>query len=332
MIHVVEAQCARLAERLARVRVRADEFLIGAVTPEEKRREANLWFFLVAICQSTRTLQGTIEGRWVRGWDYLVCSARRAMRSDPERFTAERLVNITGEALRGLFSDDGLTEHSTFDRIEERVRQWQDASWLLLEHYGGDVMGLYEAAQHRLRGEGGILARLAECRAYSDPVEKKSFLFIMFASRCGAWKIEDLDNLRVAIDYHIMRVALRSGVVCVEDRELERRLKARVAVTAEEDNIIREAVREACELLVRHSGQTVFDVDNILWSMGRNCCFYDYEPICGEHSCWRQGQCTFTRAVAYDCPGLCLFDGVCAGSRDAAYRAFWETNLYTHYY
>jgi len=332
MIQVVEAQCARLAERLAQVRVLEDEFLIRVSTPEEKRREANLWFFLVAICQSTRTLQGTIEGQWVRGWDYMVRAARRAMRSAPNYFTAEHLAGITPEALRSLFSDDGVAEHSTLDRIEERVGQWQDASRLLLERYGGDVMGLYEAAHHRLQGEGGILARLAECQAYSDPIEKKSFLFVMFASRCGAWQIEDLDNLHVAVDYHIMRVALRSGMVRVKDSELEHRLKARDAVSADEDNAIRGAVREACDLLVRYSGQTVFDVDNILWSLGRNCCFYDYDPICGENPCWRQEQCTFVRAVAYHCPGFCLFNGVCLGSRDAAYRAFWETNLYTHYY
>lgn len=332
MISVAEDQCARLAERLAQVQVRPDELLLPATTPEERHREANLWFFLVAICQATRTLQGVIEGQWVRGWDYMVRAARRALRSDPECFTAKRLVHITPAALRSLFSDDGLAEHSTLDRIEERVSQWRDASRLLIERYEGDVMGLYEAARHRLRGEGGILARLAECQAYSDPVQKKSFLFIMFATQCGAWQIEDLHNLHVAVDYHIMRVALRSGMVRIHDDVLSHRLRSREVVSADEDNLIREAVREACDLLVRHSGQSVFDVDHVLWSMGRNCCFYDYEPICGEHRCWRQGQCTFVRTIAYPCPGLCLFDGVCLASRDVVYRTFWETNLYTHFY
>jgi hypothetical protein len=312
--------------------VRADEFLVQSTTLEEKRREANLWFFLVAICQSTRTLQGTIDGRWVRGWDYLVRSARRTMRADAGWFMAERLVGVTGERLQSVFSDDGVAEHTTLDRIDERVALWQDASRLLLRRYDGDVMALYEQAHHRLRGTEGILARLAECQAYSDPVEKKSFLFIMFASRCGAWAVEDLENLRVAIDYHIMRVALRSGMVSVEASDLQRRLKARASVSPAEDNSIREAVREACELLVRYSGRSVFDIDNILWSLGRNCCFYDYEPICGEHRCWRQAQCTLIRAVTYDCPGVCPFDGACAGSRDPMHRDYWETALYTHYY
>ncbi len=98
----------------------------------------------------------------------------------------------------------------------------------MLALYDGDVMNLYEAARHRLRGEGGILQRLTAFDAYSDPVEKKSFLFIMFAYRCGAWEIEDLEHLEVAIDYHIMRVALRSGMVRVTDPDLERILKERL--------------------------------------------------------------------------------------------------------
>lgn len=332
MIQVDSQQCERLARRLDQVQVRPDAFLVVAHTNEERRREANLWFYLVAICQATRTLQGVIDGQWYRGWDYMAHAARRALRRDPETFTAQRLASITPDELRALFSDDGQAEHSTFDRIEERVGQWRQAASLLIAQYDGDVMNLYDQAHHHLRGEGGILQRLAAFDAYSDPVEKKSFLFIMFAFRCGAWQIEDLENLEVAIDYHIMRVALRSGMVRVVEPELEQTLKKRLPVSAEQDNRVREAVRQACALLVRHSRHSVFEVDNILWMMGRNCCFYDYEPICGANSCRRQNQCTLIRGIEYACPGACLFDGACFGSRDKAYQAFWETNLYTHYY
>ncbi len=336
MIVVDEFQCARVADRLDAVQVNPDEFLVRAETSEEKRREANLWFFLVAICQSTRTLQGTLEGQWYRGWDYMAHAARRALRSDPETFTAARLVNISDEELRSLFSDDGVAEHSTFDRIEERMAQWHDASQVLLDHYEGDVMVLYEAAGRRLRDTSpqhpGILARLSETAAYSDPVEKKSFLFTMFAQRCGAWEIRDLENLKVAIDYHIMRIALRSGMVRVQDAALERRLKARQPVTAEEDNLVREAVRQACDVTVRRSRHSIFDVDNILWMMGRNCCFYDHEPFCGWNTCEHQEECTFIRSTGYLCPGQCLLDGVCLASCDPHYRAYWETTLYTEFY
>ncbi len=326
-------QCARSARSLEALAVQPDAFLLPAATPAERRREANLWFFLVGICQSTRTLQGTIDGAWRRGWDYMVAAARRALRGDPDAFSAERLGAITPEALQALFSDTARPEDSTLDRIAERVDMLHDAAALLLAEYDGDVMRLYEAAGRRLRGPGGILARLAACTAYSDPVEKKSFLLVMFCVRSGAWQVADLEALGVAIDYHIMRIALRSGMVRVTDPLLAERLRTRAEVSAAEDNAVRTAVREACDLLVRAAGRTVFDVDNILWMVGRNCCFYEYDPICGEGTvCGRRDKCSLLKAIAYDCPGRCPFDGVCLGSRDPAHRALWETTLYTHYY
>jgi hypothetical protein len=332
MLYIDHDRCARLAQRLDTVAVRPDEFVAQATNELERKREANLWFFLVAICQATRTLQGEIDGRWVRGWDYMVRAARKTMRTQPECFTASHILRATEATLRTVFSDEGVAQSSTLDRIGERLAQWHNAAHILLQRYDGDVMNLYHQAEHRLRGKDGILARLAEFQAYSDPVEKKSFLFIMFAQRSGAWQVQDIENLRVAIDYHIMRIALRSGMVLVQDAALRQRLRAREPITAEQDNQIREAVRQACELVVRSSKHSVFEVDNILWMMGRNCCFYDYDPICGSHQCWRQDQCTFIRSIDYDCPDLCLFDGVCLGSRDQAYRSYWESTLYTEFY
>ena len=121
--------------------------------------------------------------------------------------------------------------------------QWHDAAQVLLAFYDGDVMNLYEAGGRSLRGENGILARLAVCKAYSDPVEKNSFLFTMFAHKCGAWQVHDLAYLKVAIDYHIMRIALRSGMIQVQDAELAHRLKEREPVSAEEDNLVQRGPR-----------------------------------------------------------------------------------------
>ena len=331
-IRIDEEQCRKLARCLDRVEVRPDEFVVQVTDAESRRREANLWFFLIAICQSTRTLQGTIDGKWLRGWDYMVRAARRNMDSDPEWYSAKHLIHVTRDELRAGFSDDGLPQHTTLDRIDERLDQWQEAARFLLESYEGDIMQLYRAAVRRLRGGNGILARLTACGPYSDPVEKKSFLLIMFCHRCGAWEIADLEHLRVATDYHVMRIALRSGMIRVLDLDLAEKLRSRTPVSAEIDNAIREATRDACELVTRMSAHDVFAVDNILWMMGRNCCFYDYDPICGDHICWRRDQCSMLRSIDYDCPGLCLFDGACLGSRQPGYRAYWETNLYTAFY
>ena len=320
MIQVDAARCRQLAARLDGLYIRpsaqsaaADEFADQAATDDERRQLANLYFYLVAVCQSTRTLQGTIAGRWVRGWDYMVRAAWRAVgrlpgavAPSPRVASAERLAAITPDEFRALFSDDGVPEHSTFDRVPERVALWHDAAGRLRRDYGGDVMALYHAAGGRLRGPGGIMERLSAFRAYSDPVEKKSFLFVMFAQRSGAWAVVDPDQIEVAIDYHIMRIALRSGMVRVVDPALAGRLRHQETVSAAEDNAVRLAVRDACRLLIDGSRHDVFAVDNILWMIGRNCCFYDYDPICGDHPCWRQAECSLVRAIGFSGNAACL--------------------------
>ena len=325
-------QCQALGKRLAKVSVRPDEFVVQPTNREEKRREANLWFYLIAICQSTRTLQGTLDGKWYRGWDYMLQAARRMTAHDPDYFSAQNMSLVTPDGVRSIFSDDFLPEHSTIDRVDERVAQLHDCAQILLRSYEGDVCVLHQQAGGRLQGENGILKRFSVFIAYSDPVQKKSFLFLMFAAKSGVWELTDLDSLKVAIDYHIMRIALRSGMVQVLDPELAETLRTRREVNAETDNQIRETIREACDLLIEHSGHTVFDVDNILWMMGRNCCFYDHAPICGDNPCTKMDKCSFVRGIEYACPGHCLFDGVCFGSYAPAYQAYWETTLYTEYY
>jgi hypothetical protein len=331
MIEVDEGICETLGQKLRDVQVLPQKFGQTAWTEEERRREANFRFYLVAFCQHTKSLEGIIKEEWYRGWDYLERACRRAMAEDAEYFSAENMSHITGQELRRILSDDFDPAHSTLDRVEERVGQLRDCGQRLLAHYDGDVMNLYCQAGGYLHGDPGILALMSEFRAYSDPIQKKSFLFLMFVSQAGLWEIKDLENLKVAIDYHIMRIALRSGMVRVEGT-LERVLKERREVDAATDNQVRGAVQEACDLLLRHSGHSVFEVDNILWMMGRNCCFYDHEPNCGRSACFKKDKCTFIRSIVYNCPGKCLFDGACLGSLNEEYRKFWETNLYTEYY
>jgi hypothetical protein len=331
MIEVDEGICDKLGKKLRDVQVLPQKFVRTAWTEKERQKEANFRFYLVAFCQHTKSLEGVIEGEWCRGWDYLERACRRAMADDPHYFSAENMNCITGQELCRILSDDFDPAHSTLDRVEERVRQLRDCGQRLLAQYDGDVMNLYCQAGGYLHGQPGILELMSEFQAYSDPIQKKSFLFMMFVSQAGIWEIKDLENLKVAVDYHIMRIALRSGMVRVRGT-LDRVLKERQEVDAATDTEIRGAVQEACDLLVRHSGHSVFEVDNILWMMGRNCCFYDHKPICGGNACFKQDRCTFIRSIVYDCPGKCLFDGTCLGSTDEEYRKFWETNLYTEYY
>ncbi len=326
MIEVDAGTARALAERLRALDIDPGRTLTLPKSDDEGQALANYWFYLVAICQHTVSLQGTIGGRWLRGWDYLEAASRRRL----ELFAAGRLSQLTADELRSIFSDDFDPAASTIDRVEERLGQLHTCARTLLSEYGGDVNELYRRSSGRLAGPGGILERLAHFEPYRDPVRKKAFLFLEMVGAAGIWDLQDPEFLRVPVDYHIMRIALRSGLVRVTDAGLERTLKERRPVGEDLDQLIRSRIEEACDLLVAESGRGVFHVDMALWHIGRSCCSYEHGPCCS--GCSQPGDCSLVEVLGGACPAECPLAGACLGSRDPAYRAYWETNVNTSYY
>jgi hypothetical protein len=340
MIVVNEAQCQAIAGRLREQTVRADPYLFRPAGPAESRREANYWTFVIAICQHTKSLQGRIDpaplglqgeapGQWCRGWDYLVRATRRVV---DEFASAQAIASIDGERLRAILSDDFTPAHSSVDRVEERVGQLHAVAEALLAGYGGQAMNLYHRAGGRIRNAGGMFERLAAMAPFADPLEKKSQLLVGQLDAAGVWPVADPENLKVCMDYHAMRVALRTGIVEISDPGLRIALKQKALVSDEINYWVRRAVSDACDRVIAWSGVGVFEFDKWIWHLGRSCCFYEHEPICGPRTCHKMDICTYIQAVDYACPGRCSLDGACFGSRNDFYRAFWETNVYTEYY
>ena len=329
MIVVNEPQCKGIAERLRSQRVLPYEFLFVPTTRVEARREANYWTFVIAICQHTKSLAGVVDGRWSRGWDYLIRASRRVVDA---MASAEAMAAINGERLRAILSDDFDPANSTVDRVEERLDQLHTVARVLLDSYDGQAMNLYSQAGGRIAGADGIFDRLRAMPPYADPLDKKAQLLVGQLDAAGVWPLEDPQNLKVCMDYHAMRVALRTGIVEVTDPGLLIALKQKAVVSDAINHTVRQAVSDACDVVVAESGVSVFEFDKWIWHLGRSCCFYDHEPICGPRSCHKMDICTYIKAVDYNCPGTCSLDGACKGSRDDFYKAFWETNVYTEYY
>jgi hypothetical protein len=329
MITVNETQCKVVAERLRRQNIRPDEFLFIPNSIDEMMREANYWIFVIAICQHTKSLQGRIDGTWCRGWDYLVRATRRVV---DEVGSAEAMAGLDATRLRAILSDHFDPDSSSVDRIEERLAQLHGVAEALLAGYEGQAMNVYCHAGGHLRGAGGIFERLGKIPHFADPLEKKAQLLVAQLDAEGVWPLEDPENLKVCMDYHAMRVALRTGIVEVTDPGLLIALKQKARVSDEINHQVRRVVSDACDRLVALSGVSVFEFDKWIWHLGRSCCFYDHEPICGPRTCHKMDTCTYIKAVDYACPGKCSLDGACKGSRDDFYKAFWETNVYTEYY
>jgi hypothetical protein len=119
--------------------------------------------------------------------------------------------------------------------------------------HGGAARALLAAADGRLGGEGGVLALLARYEAYSDPLQKKPFLFAKICERRGWLEVRDPEAWEVCADNVLMRLALRSGLV--EPGELFD---------------VRAATRDAFKQVAERSGVPPPVLDDLLWELGRD--------------------------------------------------------------
>lgn len=331
MLRVDAAQCRAIGRLAARLPSRTERFIPPPPPGVGEDAEALFWLVVTAICQQTRSLVGVVGGVRLRGSDYLIAALHRHLGAHPERWTPRALAAWTAEELRAAVSDDGDPARSTLDRVEERLALLRGVAAHVEHAWGGSAMALHRTSDRRVAT---LLERLDPIPAFADPVQKKSHLLLMFLHERGLWPLADPENLEIAVDYHVMRVALRAGLVEVEDAALRRRLVAQERADASTDTTVRLAVREACHrALAETPGLTPFRLDNLLWMVGRNCCFYEHPPVCTRPAaCWKRAECSLLEAFPHDCGLSCPLSTACRGAADEAHRALHETKFETHFY
>jgi hypothetical protein len=190
---------------------------------------------------------GPFEGSdllWQLGW--------AAERERPGALSAMQLRDVSAIDVEELFRVGG----ETIAGAEVRARLWRDLAAGLERDYRGSAGVLLKTTGGRLRGEGGLIPRLGAFEAFSDPLEKKSFLFAKIAARRGWLEVADPESWEVCADNVLMRVALRSGLVPPE-------------ADGGGPDAIRAATRSAFKRLADESGISPPVLDDLLWELGR---------------------------------------------------------------
>jgi hypothetical protein len=173
----------------------------------------------------------------------------RAHAREPGLLTAARLGEVSGGEVAALFEIDDETVADP----DRRAALWRDLAAGLQLDYDGSTAALLEASDGRLGGEGGLLARLSTFDAYSDPLQKKSFLFVKICERRGWLEVSDPDSWEVCVDNVLMRLALRSGLV--EPGPLDE---------------VRGGTRGALKQVAAEAGLAPPVLDDLLWERGRD--------------------------------------------------------------
>jgi hypothetical protein len=170
-------------------------------------------------------------------------------RRHPGTFSAARLADITAEEVAELFRIGG----ETVPDPDERAQLLRDLARGLESEHGGEAEALLAAAGGRLGGPGGLLSLLGRFEAFSDPLQKKSFLFAKIAERRGWFQVSDPESWEVCADNVLMRLALRSGLVAPGPLEE-----------------VRAATRAAFKAVATDDGISPPVLDDLLWELGRD--------------------------------------------------------------
>jgi hypothetical protein len=303
----------------------------AALPTREPARLADFFFFNSALLFDFYGMETELEGEYVKGSDLFFAFARRKAQVEPDFFSAPRLAELGVSEYEALYAPDGDAAHTLINRAEERVDILRDLAEGLLRDYGGSSLTLLAACAGRLHTpEGsGLLDRLSRFEGYNDPHFKKAFVLLKFLDALDLWHARDTENLFIPVDYHLIRMALRTGLVTVADEKLALQLHDQAPASETDDWEIREVVKHAYKELERHSGINVFVLDEIFWTIGRSCCHYARPPRCT--SC-DFTDCSVMKSFEYDCPGRCPLATTCLGAGDEFYRTFFEPRLVTTYY
>jgi ribokinase len=230
----------------------------------------------------TGPMLAPIEGTVRKGSDFIWAAFARAARTDSSALSAERMASEPDLFERICTDDTGVCPVPDV------------ASHRALHVAHGLHMQRHEPAGYR-----GLLDRINQCDApiaallhdlrrqpgfMGDPLAKKAnLLAVILTARPERWlAARDPESVQPIVDYHMMRLCLRTGLVRVDDPDLRRRLAARLWVDAAEEEAIRKATSRAIEALVADTGRSVAAIDGLFFSLGRSVCLETVEPDCAR--------------------------------------------------
>ncbi len=253
----------------------------GVIYPERGQPGVLDYFFFCCAHQfGFWTLDGTrwkepmiarMDGRDLKGSDYLWRAATRATQARPDIWAPASLAALSDDQLDRLFQDDsGNNPLPMWPEHLNLIRGY--STWFTERNTRpADLLRQLAAEDSPLRA---LLMILSHIPGYAeDPLQKKAMLLaITLENRPEHFlPISDPDSAIPIIDYHLQRSALRAGLIRVEDPDLRAKLEARELISADEESIIRQATYDAVEQLIARSGLSAAAVDWFFFQNRTGC-------------------------------------------------------------
>lgn len=230
-----------------------------------------------------------IDGIQRKGSDFIWAAFARAARDDPSSLSAARMAaepDLFAEICRddtGVCPVPDLESHCAL-HVAHGVH--------MMNHEPHGYAPILERVNNSPQPIMSLLRVVEHQPGYlGDPMAKKAnLLAVILTARPERWlDPRDPSSIQPIVDYHMMRLCMRTGLVRIEDPDLERRLAQRSWVDALEELEIRRATGRAILHLVQQTGLSVAAIDGLFFRLGRSVCLETSEPECT--ACPIGGEC-----------------------------------------
>ena len=210
-------------------------------------------------------------------------------------------------------------------RARERAAMLRDTASALrpMIGSGGRLAGLLDRPV--LEGDGGYYAAIRSVPAFaSDPMEKKARVLAHDLHREDILRFVDPENLRPAVEYHLLRLYLRTGRVYPTSDAVRDELNGVRPTRTRLVMVLRQAVDEAMRSTAFYAGLDVATLNYVEWQIARNVCVPDLGPELAPDFCTAPSNVGLPSDVARVSPAGCAFSPHCRTLRDPAYGWFRE--------
>ncbi len=219
----------------------------------------------------SRPTIATFGGRRLKGSDYCFAAFRRLLERDPAKLAPLGQSTLRWQDTEALFAaDDGTIPLPVLATHHALSRGYGRDMWEL----GWEPQALVAAAQASDDPARTLLHALDHVSGYrEDPLRKKSMLLVLALGQRPE-RFLDLSrsqSLQPVVDYHIMRSALRTGIVEVGDEALREALVRRQLLDPRDEAAVRSACWEALTQLGAASGREVGAIDAFFFGARRRC-------------------------------------------------------------
>jgi len=209
-------------------------------------------------------------------WDFLQNVMAALLLPDPEQHL-DRIAMIRSTDIVRLLSDYQQPERIRGKERARILRRTAEELHTLLRN------GRLEAliTNPRLEGEDGFYNVMRSVSAFGeDDLEKKVRVLAHDLHREGIVVFKDPENLRPAVEYHILRLYIRSGRVYPTNESVREQLRSpgnssRTRLV----KLLRRTVEEAMSLTAFYAQLDVATLNYVEWQIGRTVCRADV-PFC----------------------------------------------------